>query len=175
MKTPKVIIFMKKTDNSLEDSIKELLTILQSKDPQRIFISLGKESEKVGNSLSKIFSNIPISIEECNISVLNPASKDSADFEVKRKVLELGLETIAKYVDNSNDSLQSLNSEITISLFRAFFLFYSSAMKADYESLYENRRMCILGKLIHSGIDSKDVLITTPWDAYWFLDELDKK
>ena len=57
---------------------------------------------------------------------------------------------------------------------RAFFIFYSNAMPEDYKILYEDRRMCILGKLVHEKIEHGDLLIVSPWDAYWFKDEFEK-
>jgi hypothetical protein len=94
-----------------------------------------------------------------------------ADQEVKRKILSLGLETISKYVNSNSSTMESINSEVTISLFRAFFQFYSSAMPADYEAFYEVRRFCILGQLVHMKPEEGDILIVPPWDAYWFIDE----
>ncbi|MHB1439175.1 MAG: hypothetical protein ACYCSO_01760 [Cuniculiplasma sp.] len=169
-----VLIYAQRKVEEEGQSLSELVNLVRRRTPMRIFISLEGNSEKVLHKLSGTFEDIPLKIVECEVTGKLIDKNQSTDLEVKRKVLELGLETLAKYVDNNTNSIESLNSEITISLFRAFFMFYSAAMPKDYEILYEDRRMCILGKLIHTGIENGDVLITSPWDAYWFIDELDK-
>ena len=169
-----VIIYAPGKEENREKSLKELVSLISGLNPGRIFISLESNSESVGNKLTEEFKNIPVNVVECDFAGKVPDKGQSTDLQVKRKVLELGLETIAKYVENINESVESLNSEITMSLFRAFFIFYSNAMPEDYEILYEDRRMCILGKLVHEKIEHGDLLIVSPWDAYWFKDEFEK-
>lgn len=174
MKEIDVLIYLPGQGEKEKKSMMELVNMARGKNPSRIFISLESRSEAIRNKLTEELRNIPVSTTECNISGIVSDSSQSTDLQVKRKVLELGLDTLAKYVENSNESIESLNSEVTLSLFRAFFIFYSSAMPGDYELLYEDRRMCILGKLLHENIESGDMLIVSPWDAYWFKDELEK-
>lgn len=166
-----VIAYGNMGENSETDDLKKLLKYVKGIGPKRIFIAMGESTEKIINEVSEKNPMIPVLNLECTL-VSSIQSEISSEMQIKKKVLDLGLETISKYVETNSKDMASLNSEITYSLYRAFFLFYSAAMKKEYEFLFEERRMCIYGKLTDSNAGEGDTLITTPWDAYWFYDRL---
>ncbi|MGP6207500.1 hypothetical protein ACNF42_05670 [Cuniculiplasma sp. SKW3] len=166
----KIIIYEVLDDLGKERSLKSLENYLSGIDPSRIFITLENSSQDVYDFLFSKYGNIPIEIVECR-NLGNGGKCNNPDIDVKKKILDLGLETVAHYVQANNKSIGEVNSEITLTLFRAFFIFYSSAMPDEYEVLFEERRMCIYGKLIDRKFMDGDVLITSPWDSYWFYDK----
>ncbi len=172
MKEVKVVIYSEKGENNVEETLHSLYIYLKNLRPARVFLALDSDNEKISNFLHDKLSAVPIESLQCRI--VSAISEDSsmADQEVKRKILAMGLDTIAKYVYSNFSTMEAINSEVTISLFRAFFQFYSSAMPADYSAFYESRRFCLLGQLIHMRPENGDIIIVPPWDAYWFIDEL---
>jgi hypothetical protein len=168
--TGKIIIYEVLDELGKEKSMESLEKFLSGVDPARIFISLEEQSQDIHDFLFSKYGNIPIEITECK-NLKNYGISTNPDMDVKKKILDLGLETVAQYVQANNRSIEEANSEITLTLFRAFFIFYSSAMPEEYEVMFEDRRMCIYGKLIDRKFMDGDVLITSPWDAYWFYDK----
>ncbi len=169
--TGKVVIYEVLDELGRESSLQSLKSYLEEFDPQRIFISWGELNDDLYNYLDSIYRSVPIEIIDCK-SLAGMDSLRSPDMDVKKKILNLGLQTIAQYVQANNKSLKDVNTEITLTLFRAFFIFYSTAMPDDYENMFEERRMCLYGKIIDRKFRDGDILITNPWDAYWFFDRL---
>ncbi len=168
------VIYISERSKKGNQSLDDLFNFLIPMAPTRIMIALDRNSEEVSNFIQKKFPGLPVDTLECNISGTKDQEVSAADLEVKRKILSLGIETLAKYVDSNFKNMYDLNSEVTVSLFRAFFQFYSNAMPSDYEVFYEYRRLCILGKIVKKKPENGDILIVSPWDAYWFMDELEK-
>jgi hypothetical protein len=168
--TGKIVIYEVLNDLGKDGSMKSLHSYLEEMEPSRIFISLDNSGPDIHGFLSSRYSNTPIESLECK-NIGNKPGSISPDIDVKKKILDLGLQTVADYVQANNRSIREANTEITLTLFRAFFIFYSTAMPEEYELLFEERRMCIYGKLIDRKFRDGDVLITSPWDAYWFYDK----
>lgn len=167
----KVVIYSDRGEKQSEEALFELYRFLRNMKPDRLLVALDHGNGKILSFLHQKFPAIPIESVHCRITGIKSDESSVADQEVKRKILALGLDTIAKYVNSKSSTIESINSEVTISLFRAFFQFYSSAMPVDYEAFYESRRFCILGQLVHMKPKDGDILIVPPWDAYWFIDE----
>ena len=167
----KIIAFGPMGENSGKEDVKSLLNYLSGENPKRIFTALFQGTDTISPALADAYPMIPLVDVQCSSS---PSAdlEGSSEMQIKMKVLELGLETVSSYVQSNSLDMDSLNSEITNSLYRAFFLFYSAAMKREYELLFEDRRMCSYGKLTENGATDGDILIVPPWDAYWFYDRL---
>lgn len=167
----RVVIYSDRGEKQSEETLFELYSYLRNMKPDRLLVALDPGNDRILSFLHQKFPAIPIESVHCRVIGIKRDESSVADQEVKRKILSLGLDTIAKYVNSNSSTMESINSEVTISLFRAFFQFYSNAMPADYEAFYEARRFCILGQLVHMKPKEGDVLIVPPWDAYWFIDE----
>lgn len=167
----RVVIYSDRGEKQSEETLFELYSFLRNMKPERLLVALDPGNDRILSFLHQKFPAIPIESVHCRVIGIKRDESSVADQEVKRKILSLGLDTIAKYVNSNSSTMESINSEVTISLFRAFFQFYSSAMPSDYEAFYESRRFCILGQLVHMKPKEGDVLIVPPWDAYWFIDE----
>ncbi len=167
-----VIAYGNMGENSESGDLKKLMKYVKGIDPKRVFVAMGQNTEKIINAVSDENPMIPILSVECT-SPSTIQAEISSEMQIKKKVLDLGLETVSKYVEANSRDMDSLNSEITYSLYRAFFLFYSAAMRKEYEFLFEERRMCVYGKLTDGAAGEGDALIIAPWDAYWFYDRLD--
>ncbi|MGP6219992.1 hypothetical protein [Caldiplasma sukawensis] len=163
------IICVGNNESEIKNS-KSFLNTISLVSSGRIFICNMMNSESIRDAIENENKNAEIVIIRMNHGTVDNFFSKNPEIGIKKKVLDLGLSTIRSYIEKNYGSFEALNNEISQSIYRAFFLFYSSAMPAEYEELFENRRTCILGKLYHYGFSSRDLLICDPWDLYWFKD-----
>ena len=102
------------------------------------------------------------------------AEEDEVDVEaaIKSKVLDLGLRSVRDYVSDYLTDINTLNSEITYTLYRAYFKFYVAALGDVYTKKYERRRRSYQEQIIALNLTSKDILLTSEEDAYWYVDNI---
>lgn len=163
------IICVGNNEAEIKDS-KSFLKTISLISSGRIFICNMINPESIREAIENETKNAEILIIRITQGLVDNSFSKNPEIGIKKKVLDLGLSTIRSYIEKNYGSFEALNNEISQSIYRAFFLFYSSAMPAEYEELFENRRTCILGKLYHYGFSASDLLICDPWDLYWFND-----
>ncbi|MHB1492673.1 MAG: hypothetical protein ACYCSG_04070 [Thermoplasmataceae archaeon] len=102
------------------------------------------------------------------------AEEDEVDVEaaIKSKVLDLGLRSVRDYVSDYLTDINALNSEITYTLYRAYFKFYVAALGDVYTEKYERRRRSYQEQIIALNPTPGDILLTSEEDAYWYVDNI---
>lgn len=170
----KVIIL---NEEALEPSNSETFQsfVLQEK-PKRIIVIPGTINQIENNQI-----NILRGMFEPEASIIQLversqeiAEEDEVDVEaaIKSKVLDLGLRSVRDYVSDYLTDINTLNSEITYTLYRAYFKFYVAALGDVYTKKYERRRRSYQEQIIALNLTSKDILLTSEEDAYWYVDNI---
>ncbi|MHB8361894.1 MAG: hypothetical protein ACYDAO_04125 [Thermoplasmataceae archaeon] len=142
--------------------------------PERIIVVPGARDQgnnKMISGINSIFGNtLKIAVIEYDQITENSSEDEDIEVAIKEKILDLGLQSVRDYVSDYMEDEDSLNSEITYTLYRAYFKFYSAALKENYERLYERKRKYFLSKIAEMNPSNKDLIITTEEDAYWYID-----
>ena len=153
----------------------EFRQFIIEKDPERIIIVPGTVRRELPVK-SDVLENIlgkPIRFLE-----LEKNSADEKDEEIdvesaiKAKVLELGIQSVRDYVSDYLSDANSLNSEITYTLYRAYFKFYGAALGKEYSERFEKKRKEYLSSIMELKPGKRDILLTSEEDAYWYIDHI---
>lgn len=96
----------------------------------------------------------------------------SAEVLVKRNVLELIDSTVYSYLENYWKNADTVNSEITDSLFRAKHKIIASMFWDMEKYTWEERHKEILGNIRNCSTQNGSVIVTDVESRYWFLDHV---
>ena len=165
--------------------LQEVLAKVHEIMPDRIFVTEEMKRSPVEvelyNNLAKNFHH---TLSDCSI--------DSAKYEefrseflrintgtpensVKKNMLELVDETIFNYLANYWKNFESVNSEVTDSLFRAKHQLISGVFYDLEKGFWISQNQEILNKILNEKLTEKSVIISGVERRYWLSDQLKKQ
>lgn len=166
-----------------EDVLKELL---REQHPETIYITeLTREEFDTSNELCKSYKEITDGLG----SKLVPVGVDTSEMEkfrekyirenlstpelsIKRNMLELIDDTIYNYLAQYWKGPETVNSEVTDSLFRAKHKLFSSVFYDLETETWENNNGRILSAIKKTSPSEESVILSPVESRYWFKDHL---
>ena len=165
-----------------EDVLAELLRQLK---PDKIFITELAETEY--NALSD--SSFYRSVGEMTGALVLPAGVNRTPFEkfredyietnlnspeltIKKNMLDLINDTISNYLAQYWKGPDTINSEVTDSLFRAKHKLFSSVFYDLENGSWDSRHNAVLEEIKKNAPTEKSVIISAVESRYWFKDHL---
>jgi hypothetical protein len=98
----------------------------------------------------------------------------SAEVLVKRNVLDIIDTTVFSYLENYWKNPETVNSDITDSLFRAKHKLIASMFWEMEKYTWEQRHQEILKNILTHSTHDESVVISDVESRYWYLDQLQK-
>ena len=155
----------------------EFRQLIKEKNPERIIIipSTVKGELPVKSAIVEGILDQPVKFLELEKNSIQEKDEEiDVEAAIKSKVLELGIQSVRDYVSDYLSDVNSLNSEITYTLYRAYFKFYEAALGNEYSKKFENKRKEYLSKIRKFKPGKRDILLTSEEDAYWYIDHIDE-
>ncbi len=157
------------------DKKEEFRQFIREKNPERIIIVPGtvrKELPVTSENLEGILEKSIKLVEIKKNSADEKEEEIDVESAIKSKVLELGIQSVRDYVSDYLLDIDSLNSEITYTLYRAYFKFYGAALGKEYSEKFEKKRNEYLLRIRELKPGKMDILLTSEEDAYWYIDHI---
>ena len=146
------------------DKKEEFRQFIRKKNPERIIIVPGtvrKELPVTSENLEGILEKSIKLVELEKNSVDEKEEEIDVESAIKSKVLELGIQSVRDYVSDYLSDIDSLNSEITYTLYRAYFKFYGAALGKEYSEKFERKRKAYLSRIRELKPGKMDILLTS--------------
>lgn len=163
-----------------------LRELLREQHPDRIFITevapddFGRETTE--NPLyENIKDNLELALQPVGVdmSVYSEFKEkyvqekmNSPELAIKKNMLDLIDNTIINYLAQYWKGPETVNSEVTDSLFRAKHKLFSSVFYDLEEEFWENRNRKILENIKSRGPTRDSVIISSVESRYWFKDHI---
>ncbi len=168
-----------------EDVLKELL---REQHPETIYITELTEKEfKRSNELSKSYQAltdglgsklVPVGVDTTGLEKYREEyireKLSTPELSIKRNMLELIDDTIYNYLAQYWKGPETVNSEVTDSLFRAKHKLFSSVFYELETETWEKQNGKILDAIKKTSPTDKSVILSPVESRYWFKDHLDE-
>ena len=167
-----------------EDVLKELL---REQHPEAVYITeLTKEEFESSNELSKSYEVltdglgtelVPVGVDTSELEKYREKyikeNLSTPELSIKRNMLELIDDTIYNYLAQYWKGPETVNSEVTDSLFRAKHKLFSSVFYELENETWEKQNSTILNAIKNTSPTEKSVILSPVESRYWFKDHLD--
>ncbi|MHB8358207.1 MAG: hypothetical protein ACYDCP_01725 [Thermoplasmataceae archaeon] len=161
---------------------KDILDYIFSSGPSRILCTLGT-ANSINPAAVDILDEPEIKRRLTLVGVNDSEHKnieaeymkknnDRVDFQVKRNVLEMIDASIISFLDGYWNSPETVNSELTDTLFKAKHRLRATIFYDLEETVWEKRNETILNNIRASNPGKNDVLLCTLEERYWLNEKL---
>jgi hypothetical protein len=162
-----------------------LLELIRQLNPDRIFITEISEAEYKNFTESDFYSSlgkatgasiIPSGVDGKQFDKFREeyieANLNSPELSIKKNMLDLINDTIYNYLTQYWKGPETINSEVTDSLYRAKHKLFSSVFFELENGSWDEMHRTILDEIKKGKPTDRSVIISTVESRYWFKDHL---